>query len=81
MSEAIMAYRVIDLRDIGAMGAAPPSGSVRAAARNALARLNLWRERARQRRQLLDLPPHLLRDVGIDRADALREAGKPFWRP
>jgi uncharacterized protein YjiS (DUF1127 family) len=63
------------------MAAAPPAGSVGAAVRNAIARLNLWRERTRQRRQLLELPPRLLRDIGIDRADALREARKPFWRP
>jgi uncharacterized protein YjiS (DUF1127 family) len=24
--------------------------------------------------------PHLLRDVGLTREEALREAGKPFWR-
>lgn len=35
--------------------------------------------RARQRRLLLGLDDHLLRDIGVTRADALREAGKPFW--
>ncbi len=38
-----------------------------------------WHERARQRCQLLSLDDHLLKDIGISRADAEREAGKPFW--
>ena len=39
-----------------------------------------WHERARQRRALLTLSEHMLRDIGISRADALGEAAKPFWR-
>ncbi len=33
----------------------------------------------RQRRQLAELEPHLLEDIGIDRNDAQREASRPFW--
>ncbi len=40
---------------------------------------NLWRGRARQRRRLLELDDRLLRDIGVTRSDALREADKPFW--
>ncbi len=40
-----------------------------------------WRERARQRRHLASLEDRLLKDMGISRADAEREASKPFWRP
>jgi len=40
----------------------------------------LWHERARQRRQLLQLSDAMLRDIGVSRANALGEAGKPFWR-
>jgi uncharacterized protein YjiS (DUF1127 family) len=40
----------------------------------------LWHERTRQRRQLLQLDDAMLRDIGVGRADALGEAGKPFWR-
>jgi uncharacterized protein YjiS (DUF1127 family) len=39
-----------------------------------------WVERARQRRALASLDDHELRDIGITRADAAREAEKPFWR-
>jgi uncharacterized protein YjiS (DUF1127 family) len=34
---------------------------------------------ARQRRHLAVLDDHLLRDIGLDRADATREAYRPFW--
>jgi uncharacterized protein YjiS (DUF1127 family) len=41
---------------------------------------SLWLRRARTRRQLDSLSDHELRDLGLDRGDATREAGKPFWR-
>jgi uncharacterized protein YjiS (DUF1127 family) len=40
-----------------------------------------WQERARQRRHLRSLDNHMLRDIGLSRADVEGEAGKPFWRP
>ena len=40
----------------------------------------VWHQRARQRRQLLELSDQMLRDIGISRADAIGEAEKPFWR-
>lgn len=40
----------------------------------------LWLRRARTRRQLDALNDHDLRDLGLDRGDAMREAMKPFWR-
>jgi uncharacterized protein YjiS (DUF1127 family) len=42
--------------------------------------VQVWPERRRQRTQLLALTPERLRDIGVSRAAALREAGKPFWR-
>jgi uncharacterized protein YjiS (DUF1127 family) len=39
-----------------------------------------WIDRARQRQALASLSDHELRDIGITRAEAAREAGKPFWR-
>lgn len=38
------------------------------------------RQRRRERRQLAELDDRLLRDIGVERTDALREARKPFWR-
>ncbi len=40
-----------------------------------------WLDRARQRRQLCELSDHMLRDIGLTRADAWAEYAKPFWRP
>ncbi len=40
-----------------------------------------WQERASQRRHLAALGDHLLKDMGLSRADVAREASKPFWRP
>jgi uncharacterized protein YjiS (DUF1127 family) len=40
-----------------------------------------WLERSRQRRQLGELNDHMLRDIGLTRADAWAEVDKPFWRP
>ena len=39
-----------------------------------------WHERGRQRRQLMGLSDHVLREIGISRAAALGEARKPVWR-
>jgi uncharacterized protein YjiS (DUF1127 family) len=39
----------------------------------------LWHERARQRRHLQHLSEHMLRDLGLSRADVHAEADKPFW--
>jgi uncharacterized protein YjiS (DUF1127 family) len=42
--------------------------------------LFLWHERTRQRRHLQSLSDHMLRDIGLSRADVRAEADKPFWR-
>lgn len=44
--------------------------------------LRRWARRRIQRRVLAELAllPHRLDDVGLTRAQALHEAGKPFWR-
>ncbi len=52
------------------------SGPVIAASRA----MSVWCERARQRRALASLDDRLLSDIGVSRAEADREARKPFWR-
>jgi uncharacterized protein YjiS (DUF1127 family) len=42
--------------------------------------IRLWRRRVHERRQLVQLDLHLLRDIGVTLSDAQREAAKPFWR-
>jgi uncharacterized protein YjiS (DUF1127 family) len=39
-----------------------------------------WHERARERRALMALSDHMLRDIGLSGAEAHGEAAKPFWR-
>ena len=66
-------------------GPAAPRRSVWAMAGTAIVAvvttLELWHERAFQRRQLLALGDRALRDFGCSRVEAAREGGKPFWRP
>jgi uncharacterized protein YjiS (DUF1127 family) len=44
--------------------------------------LRLWHSRNRQRRALGELAgdDYLLKDIGVSREAALREAAKPFWQ-
>lgn len=49
------------------------------AARHAGGVLRRWHELARERRQLAELDERMLKDLGLSRADAEREAGRPFW--
>ena len=39
-----------------------------------------WQERSMQRQRLMELDERLLADMGVSRADAAGEYGKPFWR-
>ncbi len=55
-----------------------PSG--RAWVGEAIETVRIWQQRARQRTELRRLDDHLLRDVGLTRAQILAEAQKPFWR-
>lgn len=45
----------------------------------AVAAIQDWHERARSRRALAELDPHLLKDIGVSRDEARAEAIKPFW--
>ena len=60
------------------------AGSIVAAGQTALSSLagmtTIWLNRRQGRQDLRELDDRLLADVGISREDALREAGKPFWR-
>lgn len=41
--------------------------------------LHIWREMARQRRQLAELDDRMLADIGVSRSEARHESAKPFW--
>ncbi len=38
-----------------------------------------WLQRSRQRTALAELDDRMLRDIGVTRSQAEREAAKPFW--
>ncbi|HLI22909.1 MAG TPA: DUF1127 domain-containing protein [Stellaceae bacterium] len=54
--------------------------SVRLCARRARRLAKCWAERWRTRRLLARLDERQLKDVGLNRLEAAREARKPFWR-
>jgi uncharacterized protein YjiS (DUF1127 family) len=41
---------------------------------------DVWRQRQRDRRQLAEMSPRDLHDVGLSWSDVAYEAEKPFWR-
>lgn len=42
-------------------------------------KINYWKEISSQRRELRKLNDHILKDIGLSRADAERESSRPFW--
>ena len=50
----------------------------------AIATMRRWAVRSQQRRALREIAErnedHLLKDIGVSRDEAFREANKPFWR-
>lgn len=42
-------------------------------------RIKHWKEQARQRRQLALLDEAALKDLGLSRAEIMREIEQPFW--
>jgi len=53
--------------------------TLRPARRGLFARLAAMRTAARTRRALDTLDDHVLRDIGITREEAMREARRPAW--
>ncbi len=41
--------------------------------------IRTWLQCSRQRRALAELDDRMLRDIGVTRSQARREAAKPFW--
>jgi uncharacterized protein YjiS (DUF1127 family) len=73
-------YRRTVVPDRSAAGAAgQPAERLRSALSWVILTLMRWQELARQRRALAAMNDHMLKDLGLTRADALREAGRPFW--
>jgi uncharacterized protein YjiS (DUF1127 family) len=65
-------------RSVGRPRHGSPGRALRALS-GVVAEVLRWREVRKQRRALLALSDHLLKDIGISRVDAIREANRPFW--
>ena len=61
-------------------GAATRVAAFLLAARRMAQMVWVWRSRAETRRAMSMLSDHVLRDIGLTRADVDREVMKPFWR-
>ncbi len=48
--------------------------------RSVMETVRLWQERAVARDHLARLDDRMLQDIGLSRADVMRETDKPFWR-
>jgi uncharacterized protein YjiS (DUF1127 family) len=42
--------------------------------------IGTWRQRSRERRELAQLDPRSLRDLGLNATNIHFEVNKPFWR-
>lgn len=65
---------------VPATAAAHATATWRRVLRRSVERLLQWQERAEQRWHLTRMDERMLKDLGISRVDACREANKPFWR-
>jgi len=57
------------------------AGIVGGAAKRVIDVVLAWQQRARERHALATIDEHGLRDLGLSRADVMRESDKPFWLP
>ena len=67
-------------RRLGAVPRQLGRRTTRSIAGRVLATCREWRRRARDRAQLARLDDRMLRDIGINRADAEFLSNKPLWR-
>lgn len=66
---------------VGARLSAPALVAASARLSQLVTVLTVWAVRARTRRELRELDPDRLADLGLDILDARREAAKRCWRP
>ena len=71
--------RLTDMH-MGSVTAAPRRAGGTYRARPTLwQRILTWTLVANERRRLLDLDEHSLKDIGLTKEEAAREASRPFW--
>ena len=42
--------------------------------------INTWAKRSADRKYLAQMSNHMLKDIGMEPYDAMKEANKPFWK-
>lgn len=42
--------------------------------------INTWAKRSADRKYLAQMPSYMLKDIGMNHYDAMKEANKPFWK-
>ncbi len=57
----------------------PHSSCLSMTGRTLLARLQRWAQLYQQRRDLARASDAMLKDLGLSRADVMRESERPFW--
>jgi uncharacterized protein YjiS (DUF1127 family) len=57
-----------------------PDQEIREPNMSAMKTIRKWQQRVRARHELAALGDRMLKDIGITRADAVAQAGKPFWK-
>ena len=74
-------HKALATGPVGAGRTQPVSYTLRDILHALVLQILIWHERSRQRRDLAQLSDHMLRDIGLSRAEVWVERGKPFWRP
>lgn len=78
LRSGVMERQGIEGRDVG-HGVREALHRLRQPVRAAITQLQRWRQLSRDRTELSRLSDERLRDIGLSRADVLRESARPFW--
>lgn len=73
MAAATFSYPVLAVQSV------PATSPLSRALLGAAVAVANWETRHKTRQNLRDMSPELLDDIGLTRAEAQREADKPFW--
>jgi uncharacterized protein YjiS (DUF1127 family) len=73
-------HTIVREERLSGRAAAPAERALGSRAASLLRHILTWGERIRQRRALQALDEWVLKDIGLSRADVMREYDKPFWQ-
>ncbi|VVO22192.1 DUF1127 domain-containing protein [Pseudomonas fluorescens] len=67
------------VRSVGVEGRRSALQTSRQFLSTALAQMSRWRQLSKDRAELARMSDDRLRDIGLSRADVLKESSRPFW--